>query len=110
MGINDLDAESVTVARRMDASKDAKKRYKISFGEGLANETVNMLEEIQAELYANAVAERDSRISQVEKWSDFLPALYKGHMVMVPFCGDEDAEEWIKEHSAIEDPITGQSA
>jgi hypothetical protein len=61
-------------------------------------------------MFAQATADRDAKLSQVTEWKDFLVALDKGHMVLVPFCGDEDAEEWIKENSAIEDEITGQCA
>ena len=25
---------------------------------------------------------------QITKWSEFNPALEKGHMVLAPFCGD----------------------
>ena len=61
-------------------------------------------------MYATATAERDAKLSQITEWKDFLPAMDKGHMVLVPFCGDEDAEDWIKDNSAIEDEITGQCA
>jgi prolyl-tRNA synthetase len=110
LGLMDLEKGHVTAARRVDVMKEGVKKRTIPFGADLATNTVEMLEEIQHEMLSNATAERDSRLSQVTKWSEFLPALDKGHMVLVPFCGDEDAEEWIKENSAIEDPITGQSA
>jgi len=111
LGSKDLGQGQVTVKRRIDIDKGKSAApITIKFEEDLGTVTVNMLEDIQKEMYETAVAKRDGLLSQVTTWAEFLPALDKGHMVMVPFCGDEDAEEWIKENSAIEDEITGQSA
>jgi len=111
LGAKDLQKGQVTVKRRIDTPLGkAAKELTIQFGDGIGQTTVDMLEDIQKEMYVNATAKRDGLLSQVTTWAEFLPALDKGHMVMVPFCGDEDAEEWIKENSAIEDEITGQSA
>jgi len=110
LGSMDLEKDQVTIARRIDAIKDPKKRLQFALGGNLGLLTTELLESIQAEMLAVATADRDAKLSQVTEWKDFLPALDKGHMVMVPFCGDEEPEEWIKENSAIEDLITGQCA
>lgn len=110
LGMMDLEKGHVSVARRMDAIDNPKHRINIPFGEALAGTTTDLLETIQAEMFAKATAKRDSLLTQITKWSEFNPALEKGHMVLAPFCGDVDAEEWIKENSKIEDLITGQNA
>jgi len=109
IGLMDLEKGQVTISKRIES--DTKKRESLAFGPDLGSQTVDMLEKVQAEMFASAVAARDKCLARdVTKWSDFLSALEKGMMVMVPFCGDVDAEEWIKENSKIEDEITGQSA
>jgi hypothetical protein len=47
LGMMDLEKGVVSVARRVDAIKDPKKRTAIPFGEALAQTTTDMLEEIQ---------------------------------------------------------------
>jgi len=110
LGMMDIEKGCVTYARRLDAINDPKKRNTYQIGPQIGVQTLEQLEEIQAEMYATAVKDRDALLAQVTKWSEFIPALDAGKMVLVPFCGDEDAEEWIKENSKIEDEVTGQSA
>mmetsp|Transcript_70775 Transcript_70775/g.166062 ORF Transcript_70775/g.166062 Transcript_70775/m.166062 type:complete len:723 (+) Transcript_70775:85-2253(+) len=60
------------------------------------------LEEIHNELYAKALAERDSRLATVDQWEEFSPNLNSGKLVLVPFCGDPECEEMIKDKSKEE--------
>merc|ERR1711935_374340 len=53
----------------------------------------NMLETIHTELYAKALKERDDRITHADLWKEFSPALNKGNLLLVPFCGDKECEE-----------------
>ena len=61
----DLEKGHVSVARRMDAIDNPKHRINIPFGEALAGTTTDLLETIQAEMFAKATAKRDSLLTQV---------------------------------------------
>eukprot|EP00933_Yihiella_yeosuensis_P042434 TRINITY_DN37002_c0_g1_i1.p1 TRINITY_DN37002_c0_g1~~TRINITY_DN37002_c0_g1_i1.p1 ORF type:complete len:788 (+),score=259.98 TRINITY_DN37002_c0_g1_i1:53-2416(+) len=60
------------------------------------------LETIQKELYAKALAERDEHLASIDLWKDFSPNLNQGKMLLVPFCGEPECEEQIKEKSKEE--------
>merc|ERR1712039_415487 len=60
------------------------------------------LNEIQSELYASALAQRDARLASVDEWKDFSPKLNEGKMVLVPFCGNPACEEMIRDKSKEE--------
>ena len=47
-------------------------------------------------MFAKAKSDMDSHLSVVEKWDAFLSALDNKHIIMAPFCGDEDCEDKIK--------------
>lgn len=68
----------------------------------VADDVSRILKEIHEELYSGALAERDSRLASVDEWKDFSPNLNKGKMVLVPFCGDKECEEMIKDKSKEE--------
>merc|ERR1719230_1050989 len=61
-----------------------------------------MLDTIHDELYNSALAERDARIKNVDKWEDFTPSLNKGNLNLIPFCGQKECEEKIKDKSKEE--------
>merc|ERR1712061_604705 len=58
-----------------------------------------------------ALAERDARLAFADEWKDFSPNLNQGKMVLVPFCGDKECEEKIKnkskEEAADEETVGG---
>jgi len=60
------------------------------------------LDAIQSELYDKVLAERDSRLAEVDEWKDLSPNLNAGKMVLVPFCGNPKCEEKIKEMTKAE--------
>jgi len=68
----------------------------------IVEDVTKTLDEVQSELYENALKERDSRIATIDEWKDFSPNLNKGRMVLVPFCEDKACEEMIKERSKEE--------
>jgi len=61
-----------------------------------------LLEEVQAAMFAKARAARDESIVRVTEWSDFVPALERGSMVLTPFVDAGDWEEVVKERSRAE--------
>jgi len=68
----------------------------------LVQDVQEVLDGIQTELYAKALAQRDERLAQIDEWKDFSPNLNAGKLVLIPFCGDKDCEEKIKEKSKEE--------
>ena len=58
-----------------------------------------LLETIQSDMYARAKATYDSRIVAVTDWKDFVPALDKKNIVVIPWCEEEACEDDIKERS-----------
>lgn len=68
----------------------------------LVEDVSKMLKEIQKELYDKALNERDARMASVDEWKDFSPNLNQGKLVLVPFCGQGECEEGIKEKSKAE--------
>ncbi|CAK9089130.1 3-1 [Durusdinium trenchii] len=60
------------------------------------------LDEIHQALYGKALKERDERLASVDEWKDghtgdFSPNLNAGKLVLIPFCGEKECEEKIKE-------------
>jgi prolyl-tRNA synthetase len=55
------------------------------------------LVDMHARLLAKATAFRDAHVSHVTKWSEFVPALDKRHLVLAPFCNVTACEDDIKE-------------
>jgi len=68
----------------------------------LVEDVKSALDDIQAQMYAGALKERDERMTTTHEWKDFSPNLNKGRMLLVPFCGEPWCEELIKEKSKEE--------
>jgi len=94
LGSQDFDKSQVTIKKRIDEDFEEA----VSFDDATSY-LMQMLEDVQAAMYVKAVAERDAHLSQITEWKYFMPALDKGHMMLVPFCNTVEAEEWIKENS-----------
>ncbi|CAE8643880.1 unnamed protein product [Polarella glacialis] len=62
----------------------------------LVAEVKQTLEDIHSEMYQKALDERAPRLVSVDEWKDFSPQLNQGRLVLVPFCGEPDCEEVIK--------------
>merc|ERR1712029_1123634 len=85
-------------ARLVAVRRDTGDKIKMSRSTA-ANEITTLLETIQTSMFAKAKADMDSHLSVVESWDAFLSALDNKHIIMAPFCGDEDCEEKIKDLS-----------
>ena len=57
---------------------------------------------VQKNLYAKALKDRDDHLAIIDGWKDFSPNLNSKKLLLVPFCGDKECEESIKEKSKEE--------
>jgi len=70
--------------------------------ESMVEDVQRTLQQIHEELYSKSLSERDSRMATINEWEDFSPSLNAGSLVLVPFCGDPECEDQIKEKSKEE--------
>jgi prolyl-tRNA synthetase len=100
VGPRDLAKGEVTMVRRDTGEKESVP-LKI-----LGEKIDYTLAQMQHDMLAKATAIRDSRITTVMEWKDFVPALMKGNMVLTPWCSDaqggEEEEENVKDKSKEE--------
>jgi prolyl-tRNA synthetase len=92
VGARDLQNNTVELARR-----DTKEKINVSV-DGLASRIINLLDEIQQSIYNKALAYRDSHITKVDSWDEFVRVLEeKGGFVSAFWDGTEETEMAIKE-------------
>lgn len=92
MGLRDMENNVVELARR-----DTKEKRQIPI-EGLTDYIHNLLEEIQQSLYNRALAFRDSHITRVDSWEEFMQVLNeKGGFISAHWDGTAESEAAIKE-------------
>jgi prolyl-tRNA synthetase len=73
----------------------------------LATGVHNLLNTIQADLFAVAKKEYDERLKVVTDWKDFVPSLNAKNICVAPWCEVEACEDDIKEQSAKECVLSG---
>ncbi len=93
IGPRDVANGVVEVARRDTLSKESLPM------EGLAATVSVLLEEIQANLFAKAIASRNATTKTVDTWEAFEAALDDGGFVMAHWDGTPETEEKIKERT-----------
>ncbi|MGL4598713.1 MAG: proline--tRNA ligase [Bacteroidia bacterium] len=91
IGPKDLEKGAVELARR-----DTMEKSSVSF-DGLEDRIVQLLDEIQQNLYARALARRTETSHQVDTWAEFEAALDKGGFVYAHWDGTSETEQHIKE-------------
>jgi prolyl-tRNA synthetase len=92
LGARDLENNTVELARR-----DTKEKQSVSM-DGLADRLVQLLAEIQQSIYNKALAYRDSHITRVNTWDEFVSTLNeKGGFVSAFWDGTAETEDAIKE-------------
>jgi prolyl-tRNA synthetase len=92
IGSRDLEQNVVELARR-----DTKQKQSVS-ADGLADYIENLLEEIQQNLFERARVYRDSHITEVNSWDEFVEVLEnKGGFVSAHWDGTPETETLIKE-------------
>ena len=92
LGMRDLENNTIEVARR-----DTREKYSAPL-EGIANNVLQLLDEIQRNLFARAKAFRDAHITPVDSWDAFVDVLEnKGGFVSAHWDGTTETELAIKE-------------
>jgi prolyl-tRNA synthetase len=94
MGLRDIENNVVEVARR-----DTKEKNSISI-DGLAAAIVQLLEDIQQNIYNRALAFRNERITNADSWDEFVKLLdEKGGFIAAHWDGTGETEDKIKEQT-----------
>jgi len=92
LGLRDLENNTVELARR-----DTKEKQSVSM-DGLPERIVQLLAEIQQAIFNKALAYRDSHITTVNTWDEFVSTLNeKGGFVSAFWDGTSETEDAIKE-------------
>ncbi|KAF3907662.1 hypothetical protein AA313_de0206368 [Arthrobotrys entomopaga] len=92
-GPQDAKKKQVLSARRDTGNKTA-----ISL-DNLVDSVQKLLEIIQSDMYQKAKQSFDANIETITDWNDFVPALNKKKVILMPFCLEEACEDDIKERS-----------
>ena len=94
MGMRDMENGVVEVARR-----DTKEKQQVSIA-GIGDYVAQLLEDIQQYMYDRARSFRDSHITQVNTWEEFMETLeQKTGFIAAHWDGTPETEEKIKELS-----------
>jgi prolyl-tRNA synthetase len=92
MGLRDMENNVVELARR-----DTKEKQQVSIV-GLSGYIIKLLDEIQENLYNNALKYREQHITSVDSWDEFVKTLNeKGGFVSAHWDGTAETEAEIKE-------------
>ncbi len=92
MGMRDLENNVVEVARR-----DTREKNSVSM-DGLTDSIVQLLEDIQQNMYNKAKAYRDAHITEANSWEEFTALLEgKGGFISAHWDGTAETEAAIKE-------------
>ncbi len=91
MGPRDMENGTIELARRDTLSKETVPQ------QGLAERVAALMEEIQQNIYNKALAFRDSMITRVDTWDEFVEVLNnKGGFISAHWDGTIETEEAIK--------------
>ena len=94
MGLRDMENNVVEVARR-----DTKEKNSMPM-EGLADNIVKLLDEIQQNMYNKALAFRTEKMTNADSWDDFVKLLdEKGGFIAAHWDGTAETEEKIKDQT-----------
>ena len=92
MGLRDMENKVVEVARR-----DTKEKNSMPM-EGLADNIVKLLADIQQNMYDKALAFRTEKTTNADNWDDFVKLLdEKGGFIAAHWDGTAETEEQIKD-------------
>jgi prolyl-tRNA synthetase len=91
LGPKDLEKEQVVVARRDNGEKTAVKLSE------LQKEIPFLLEKIEMSLFSARQEFLKSSMVETNDGKEFLKAIKEKKLVKVPFCGEIECEDWIKD-------------
>jgi prolyl-tRNA synthetase len=93
IGMRDLDAGTVEVARRDTLSKESRPL------EGITAHITALLDEIQANIYQKALAFREENTHTVDTWDQFKDQIENGGFILAHWDGTAETEEAIKQET-----------
>ena len=93
LGMRDLEAGTVEVARRDTLSKESHSL------EGIASHVKTLLDEIQANIYQKALNFREENTFRVDTWDEFRDQIEKGGFILAHWDGTAETEEKIKDET-----------
>jgi prolyl-tRNA synthetase len=93
IGPRDLENETVEVARRDTLEKETLQMQNIEL------KVVNLLEQIQKNLYQKALDSRTEKTYPIDSWEDFLVQIEKGGFLQAHWDGTAETEQKIKEET-----------
>lgn len=92
LGLRDLENNTVELARR-----DTKEKMSVSF-DGLTERIVQLLNDVQQQMYNKALAYREAHITKADSWEEFEKLLdEKGGFILAHWDGTAETEEAIKD-------------
>lgn len=93
LGMRDLENGTVEVARRDNLTKEARPL------EGIVGHVTQLLDEIQANLFARAKAFREENTFRVDSWEEFKVQIERGGFILAHWDGTAETEEKIKDET-----------
>jgi prolyl-tRNA synthetase len=93
IGMRDLEAGTVEVARRDTLTKESRPL------EGIAEHIVGLLDDIQTNIYQKALAFREENTFKVDTWEQFKDQIEKGGFILAHWDGTAETEEKIKDET-----------
>ena len=90
IGLRDLENGTIEIARRDDLTKESRPI------EGIVEHIKNLLDEIQANIYARALQFREANTFRVDRWEDFKTQIERGGFILAHWDGTSETEERIK--------------
>lgn len=96
LGGKDYEKQEVRACVRSSGKKQQLK------WEGIDVTTNALLETIQADMYNNALKERDSHIKEADNWEDFMNLINAKNIVLTPWCDIKEEEVKVQDVSKEE--------
>lgn len=93
LGARDIENGTVEVMRR-----DTLEKYSVTL-EGIEEYVVNLLDEIQENIYAKALKHREEMTYEVNTWEDFKEKVEQGGFILAHWDGTTETELKIKEET-----------
>eukprot|EP00798_Chlamydomonas_sp_ICE-L_P007522 gene7522-669_t len=103
LGPKDMENEAVVLARRDTGAKEV-----VPWAE-VATRVPILLEEIQASMLKSATERYNAALETVHTWDEFMAALDRRHMCLVPWADEPEVEEDVKKRSASGEAMGAKS-
>lgn len=94
LGEKDVSTNSVVVCRR-----DNFQKIKVPIDLNFIQTIRNLIDEMHNNLYTMAKTRQDDHTKMTDNFDEFVTMVKNKNMVLIPFCGEEQCEDSIKERS-----------